>query len=72
MIGYATVTFRYDPNGQFIFPLTGGITEMRTQNLLGIDFCKKQVSGIHFDLPGIEINNPPKPVCQRSFHQNKF
>ena len=28
---------------------------MWTQNLLGMDFCQKQVSGIHFDLPGIEI-----------------
>ena len=55
MIGYATITFSYDPDGQFIFPLTVWITEMRTQNLLGMDFCQKQVSGIHFDLPGIEI-----------------
>ena len=44
MIGYATITFSYDPNGQFIFPLTVWITEMRTQNLLGMDFCLKQVS----------------------------
>ena len=55
MIGYATITFSYDPDGQFIFPLTVWMTEMRTQNLLGMEFCQKQVSGIHFDLPGIEI-----------------
>ena len=30
MIGYATITFSYDPDGQLIFPLTGWITEMRT------------------------------------------
>ena len=71
MIGYATITFSYDPDGQFIFPLTVWITEMRTQNLLGMDFCQKQVSGIHFDLPGIEIKNPPKSICFGSFHQNK-
>ena len=71
MIGYATITFSYDPDGQFIFPLTVWITEMRTQNLLAIDFCQKQVSGIHFDLPGIEIKNPPKSVCFGSFQQNK-
>ena len=71
MIGYATITFSYDPDGQFIFPLTVWITEMRTQNLLGMDFCQKQVSGIHFDLPGIEIKNPPKSICYGSFHQNK-
>ena len=44
---------------------------MRTQNLLGMDFCQKHVSGIHFDLPGIEIKNPPKSICYGSFHQNK-
>ena len=70
-IGYATITIKYDPDGQFIFPLTVWITDMRTQNLLGKDFCQKQVSGIHFDLPGIEIENPPKSICYGSFHQNK-
>ena len=71
MIGYATITFSYDPDEQFIFPLTVWITEMRTQNLLGMDFCQKQVSGTHFDLPGVEIKKPPKSVCYGSFHQNK-
>ena len=71
MIGYQTISLSYDQNGQFIFPLTVWITEMRTQNLLGIDFCQKQVSGIHFDLPGIDIKNPQKSICYGSFHQNK-
>ena len=71
MISYATITFRYDPDGQFIFPLTVWITEMKTQNLLGMDFSQKQVSGINFDLPGVEIKNPPKSICYGSFHQNK-
>ena len=44
---------------------------MRTQNLLGKDFCQKHVSGIHFALHGIEITNPPKSICYRSFRQNK-
>ena len=71
MIGYAFITFSYDPDGQFIFPLTVWVTKMRTQNLLGMYFCQKQVSGSHFDLPGIEIRNPPKSICYLSFHQNK-
>ena len=36
-----------------------------------MNFCQKQVSGILFDLPGIEIKNPPKSICYASFHQNK-
>ena len=71
MIGYASITFSYDPDGQFIFPLTVWITETRTQNLLGMDFCQKQVSEIQFDLPRVEIKNPAKSICYGSFHQNK-
>ena len=69
MIGFATLTFSYDPDGQFSFPLTVWITEMKTANLLGVDFCQKQVSGVHFDLPGIELKEPPNTVCYGSLHQ---
>ena len=44
----------------FLFKLPVLITEMKTQNLLGMDFRQKQVSGIHFDLPGIELKNAPQ------------
>ena len=72
MIGFATLTFIYDPDGQFFFPLTVRITEMKTQNLLGMDFCQKQVSGIHFDLPGVVLKEPPNTVCYGNLHQNKL
>ena len=70
MIGYATIAFSYDPGGQFIFPLTVWVNELRTPNLLGIDFCHQKISGNHFNLPGIEIKNPPKSICYSSFQQN--
>ena len=71
MIGYATIEFSYDPNGEYTFLLTVWITEMRTQNLLGMDFCQNQASGIHFDLPGIELRQTPKTFCYGSLHQIK-
>ena len=71
MIGYATMEFSYDPNGEYTFPLTVWITKMKTQNLLGMDFCQNQASGIHFNLPGIELRQPPKTFCYGSLHQNK-
>ena len=71
MIGYAIITYSSDPDGQFVFPLTVWITEMGTQNLLGMDICQKQVCGTHLDLPGIEIRNPPKSIFYGRFHQNK-
>ena len=62
MIEFPTLTFSFDPDRQFSFPLTLWITEMRTQNLLGMEFCQRQVSGIHFELPGIELKEPPNSV----------
>ena len=71
MIGHATIEFSYDPNGEYSFHLTVWITEMKTQNLLGMDFCQNQASGIHFDLPGTELRQLPKTFCYESLHQNK-
>ena len=71
MIGHTSITFSYVPDGQFISPITVWMTEMKAQNLLGMDFCQKQVSGIQFDVPGIEIKKPPWSICYGSFHQNK-
>ena len=50
MIGYATITFCWDPYGQFILLLTVWISEMRTQNLPSKVFCPKQVPGIQINL----------------------
>ena len=71
MIGYATTEFSYDPFGDYSFPLTVLITEMKTQNLLGLDFCQNQASEIYFDVTGIELTQPPKTFCYGSLHQNK-
>ena len=71
MIGFATLTFSYNPDGQFTFSLTVCKTEMKTQSLQGMDFCQKQISDIHFDLPGIELKKPPNTVCYGSLNQNK-
>ena len=71
MIGFATLTFSYDPDGHFSFPLTVWITKMKIWELLGMDFCQKQVSGIHFELPGTALKEPPNTVCYGSLHQNK-
>ena len=71
MIDYATIEFSYDPNGEFSFPLTVWITEMKTQNLLGMDFCQNQASGLHFNLPGMKLRQPRKTFCYGGLHQNK-
>ena len=70
-LGYATLGFSYDPNREYSFPLTVRITEMKTQNLLGMDFCQNQAPGTHFDSSGIELRQPPKTLFYGSVHQNK-
>ena len=71
MIGFATLTFSYDPDEQLSFSLTVWITEMKTHNFLSMDFCQKKVSGIHFDVPGVELKEPPKYclLCKPSSEQ---
>ena len=71
MIGSATISIIYDQEGPFLFPLTLRKTELKTQNLLKMDFCQKQGTGIYFDIPRIELEEPPNTVCYGSFHQNK-
>ena len=72
MVGYATITFFYDPDGQFVFPSIVWITKKKTQNLLGMDFCRKQASGIHCDLPGLELKSLPKSLSYGCFHQRQL
>ena len=67
MIDYATRIFSYDSDGQFIFPLTVWITDRRTQNFTGMNFCQKQVTGIHFDLPEIETKTFPSQPAIAAF-----
>ena len=60
MIEFATLTFSYDPDGQFSFPLTVWVwTSVKSRYPASID------------LPGIELKEPPNTVCYGSLHQNK-
>ena len=71
MMGYISLRLYYDSDGQHNFPLTIWITEMKTQNLLGMNFCQEQVNKIHFDLPGIELKKPTNTFCYGSLQLNK-
>ena len=71
MMGYITLKLYYDSDGQHNFPLTVWITEMKTQNLLGMNFCQEQVNKIHFDLPGIELKRLINTFCYGNLQLNK-
>ena len=63
MLGSTTITFSFDSNGLHPVELKFWITEAKTPNLLGIDFCRQLVSKLHFDLPAIELKDSPNTIC---------
>ena len=71
MIGYATIVFSYEHNGEYSFPLTVKFNKTKTQNLLRMEFCLIQTSENHFNLPGIELRQTPKIFCYGSPQRNK-
>ena len=71
MMEYISLRLYYDSDGQHNFPLTVWITEMKTQNFLGMNFCQEQINKIHFDLPGIELKRPLNTFCYGSLQLNK-
>ena len=71
-MGFITLNLWFDSDGEHNFPLTLWITEMKTQNLLGMNFCKEQINRIHFDLPGIELKKPSNTFCYGSLQLNKL
>ena len=65
MLGSTTITFSFDSDGLHPVELKFWITEAKTLNLLGIDFCRQLVSKLHFDLPAIELKDSPNTICSR-------
>ena len=72
MIGYATIKFSYDPNGEITFPLTVWITEIRTQNLLGMDFCQSQASGFISIYLALSYGSLQKPFGMEVFSKINY
>ena len=63
MLGSTPITFSFDSDGLHPVELKFCITEAKTPNLLGIDFCRQLVSELHFDLPAIELKDSPNTFC---------
>ena len=70
MIGSAKIKFSYHTDGHFSLPLALWMTDFKTHNFLGIDFCREQLSGIYFDFPEIELKEPPLCVMEAFIRTN--
>ena len=62
MLGSTTTTFSFDSDGLHPVELKFRITDAKTPNLLGIDFCRQLVSELRFDLPAIELKDSPNTI----------
>ena len=63
MIGHTTLPFRFDSDGEHQFELRIGITETQTSSLLGIEFCRRCVYKLHYEIPAIEPKNTANAIC---------
>ena len=72
MLGHTTLNFSFDSDGQHCFQLQLWITETKTANLLGIEFCRKYISKLHFDIPALELKDTAnhnllrQPLCYQT------
>ena len=71
MLGHTTLNFSFDSDGQHCFQLQLWITETKTANLLGIEFCRKYISKLHFDIPALELKDTPNTICYGSLCATK-
>ena len=72
MLGHTTLNFSFDSDGQHCFQLQPWITETKTANLLGIEFCRKYISKLFFDIPALELKDTPNTVCYGSLCATKL
>ena len=71
MLGHTTLNFSFVSDGQHCFQLQLWITETKTANLLGIEFCRKYISKLHFDIPALELKDTPNTICYGSLCATK-
>ena len=71
MLGHTTRNFSFDSDGQHCFQLQLWITETKNANLLGIEFCRKYITKLHFDIPALELKDTPNAISYGSLSNTK-
>ena len=72
MLGHTTLNFSFDSDGQHCFQLQLWITETKTAIFSGIEFCRKYISKLHFDIPALELKDTPNTICYGSLCATKL
>ena len=62
MIGYTILTSYFDTDEKYKADHRVWITEEKTSNLLGVDFCHTFLKALYFDIPAVELKTSDKGV----------
>ena len=62
MIGYTILTSYFDTDGKYKANHRVWVTEEKTFNLLGVDFCHTFLKALYFDIPAVELKTNDKGV----------
>ena len=62
MIGYTILTSYFDTDGKYKANHRVWVTEEKTSNLLGVDFCHTFLKALYFDIPAVELKTSDKGV----------
>ena len=71
MIGHTILSFSFDSDREHQFEFLLWITETRTSNLFGIEFCRQYVSKLHIEIPAIELKNTANAICYGNMRSTK-
>ena len=71
MLGHNTLNFSFDSDGKHCFHPQVWITEIKTANLLGKEFCRKYIVKLHFDIPALELKDTLNAICYGSLCATK-
>ena len=66
LLGHTTPNVRFDSDGKHCFQLQLCLTETKTATLFGIEFCRKYVSKLLFNIPALELKDTPNIICYSS------
>ena len=62
MIGYTITTSYFDTDGKYKANHRVWVTEEKTFNLLGVDFCHTFLKALYLDIPAVELKTSDKGV----------
>ena len=71
MLGFTALTSFFDTDGKYRADHKVWITEEKTSNLIGIDFCHNYLKALYFDIPAVELKDEKGVLSYGSLNNEK-